>query len=149
MHVFANTKSLKCSWHLRAPWSGVTEHHEAVWRSGVMERQITTAMCCQKLLIWIWNHTAVWISGDLHRNYHRQCEREGQLESAESSHQCCCMNPGLCSSAVGPVAQWQDHPASIRKVSDLNTCLHRTFLIWIAGVWNCYRFSCLIWSWVF
>ena len=48
------------------------------------------------------------------------CGREGQLESAESSDQCCYMYPGICSSAVGPVAQWQEHLGSIRKVPGLN-----------------------------
>jgi len=50
-----STKSLKDSWNLGTPWSGV------------MERQIT---------IWTWNHTfAVWITGNLHHNYHRPCNQ--------------------------------------------------------------------------
>ena len=66
----------------------------------------------------------LYICNSIRRDLHHvtgsviNCERDGQL--AKSSDQCCHMHPGLCSSAVGPVAQWQERLASIWEVPGSN-----------------------------
>ena len=55
--------------------------------------------------------------------HHRQCNQLWERRSAGIGRvlwPVLLMYPSLCSSAVGPVAQWQEHLASIQKVTGLN-----------------------------